>query len=43
MAIIYGKCIQTLQRHSDRVNSVAFSLDGSQVVSGSRDKSVRIW
>jgi len=29
--------------HSDHVDSVAFSPDGRRVVSGSRDKSARIW
>jgi WD40 repeat protein len=32
-----------LKGHTDWVTSVAFSQDGSQVVSGSRDKTVRIW
>ncbi|KAE9387351.1 WD40 repeat-like protein [Gymnopus androsaceus JB14] len=29
--------------HEDEVNSVAFSPDGTQIVSGSGDESVRIW
>ncbi|KAE9385621.1 hypothetical protein BT96DRAFT_574609 [Gymnopus androsaceus JB14] len=29
--------------HEDEVNSVAFSPDGTQIVSGSGDQSVRIW
>jgi WD40 repeat protein/uncharacterized caspase-like protein len=32
-----------LEGHSQRVNSVAFSRDGQTIVSGSDDKSVRIW
>ena len=32
-----------LRGHSDDVNSVAFSRDDTRVVSGSRDKTVRIW
>ncbi|KAE9385618.1 hypothetical protein BT96DRAFT_791075, partial [Gymnopus androsaceus JB14] len=32
-----------LQGHADRVISVAFSPDGKRIVSGSDDKSVRIW
>ena len=29
--------------HDDFVNSVAFSPDGKYVVSGSRDKTARVW
>ncbi|KAE8154321.1 quinon protein alcohol dehydrogenase-like superfamily [Aspergillus avenaceus] len=32
-----------LQEHTDRVFSVAFSQDGKFIVSGSGDKSVKIW
>ena len=32
-----------LSGHADRVTSVAFSEDGSKVVSGSDDKTVKIW
>ena len=34
---------QQLQGHTDQVNSVAFSPDGNQIVSGSDDRSVRVW
>ena len=30
-----GECLQTLEGHSDRVNSVSFSPDGTKVASGS--------
>jgi WD40 repeat protein len=36
-------CIQTLTGHTDWVNSVAFSPNGQQIVSGADDKSVRLW
>ncbi|KIJ91548.1 hypothetical protein K443DRAFT_47094, partial [Laccaria amethystina LaAM-08-1] len=32
-----------LKGHTDLVTSVAFSPDGKQIVSGSNDKSVRVW
>ncbi|KAG6808740.1 hypothetical protein H0H92_003049, partial [Tricholoma furcatifolium] len=35
--------IKDLKGHTDFVSSVAFSPDGKQIVSGSKDKSVRIW
>ncbi|KAE9390362.1 WD40 repeat-like protein [Gymnopus androsaceus JB14] len=33
----------TLKGHNHWVNSVAFSVDGTKIVSGSDDKTVRIW
>ncbi|KAG4427648.1 hypothetical protein IFR05_016868 [Cadophora sp. M221] len=35
--------LQTLEGHSGSVMSVAFSPDGTQVVSGSSDQTVRLW
>jgi hypothetical protein len=35
--------LQILEGHIDRVNSVAFSPDGKQIVSGSKDTTVRRW
>ena len=32
-----------LSGHADNVRSVGFSADGSKVVSGSNDKTVKIW
>ena len=29
--------------HSDYINSVAFSPDGSKIVSGSDDKTIKVW
>jgi WD40 repeat protein len=36
-------CLQTLESDEGSVNSVAFSRDGQQVVSGSSDDTVRLW
>ena len=33
----------TLKGHSDDVNSVAYSPDGKHVVSGSDDRTVKVW
>ncbi|MCJ1329364.1 hypothetical protein MMC10_006043, partial [Thelotrema lepadinum] len=38
-----GSLLQTLEGHSDWVNSVAFSHDGQRIVSGSGDKTVKVW
>ena len=32
-----------LQGHNDSVNSVAFSPDGSKIISGSDDMTIRVW
>jgi WD40 repeat protein len=29
--------------HSDRIVSVAFFPDGTKIVSGSRDKTIKVW
>jgi hypothetical protein len=38
-----GTELTRLTGHADRVNSVAFSSDGTRIVSGSPDTSVRVW
>lgn len=38
-----GVCIETLNKHTDQVFSIAFSPDGKYLASGSKDKSVHIW
>jgi WD40 repeat protein len=38
-----GKVQSVLEGHTDWVTSVAFSSDGTRIVSGSRDQSMRVW
>ncbi|SPQ27139.1 50fb5322-f6f5-45bd-bf2d-c3b8a4488d95 [Thermothielavioides terrestris] len=38
-----GRCIATLEGHTDWVVSVAWSHDATQLASGSLDKTVKIW
>lgn len=38
-----GRCLRVLKGHSDSVFAVALSEDGSLLVSGSQDKSIRVW
>ena len=35
--------LSPLKDHDDVVNSVTFSPDGSKIVSGSWDKTIRVW
>jgi WD40 repeat protein len=38
-----GTLLQTLEGHSKRVNTVAFSSDGMQLASGSEDSTIKLW
>ena len=40
---LIGKKKYVLNRHTESVNSVAFSSDGSCIISGSSDTSVQVW
>ena len=37
------KCLETLKGHSYGVLSVAYSPDGTKIISGSGDKTIKIW
>src|SRR5271163_1585223 len=39
----WASLIQTLAGHLDVVFAVAFSPDGRRIVSGSRDKTIKVW
>ncbi|MEE1111673.1 MAG: hypothetical protein UH077_00625, partial [Bacteroidales bacterium] len=36
-------CLKTLEGHSHHVLSVAFSPDGTKIISGSWDNTIKIW
>ncbi|KAF2820928.1 HET-domain-containing protein [Ophiobolus disseminans] len=39
----WSACLQTLEGHSDYVNSVAFSHDSTRLASASSDSTIKIW
>ena len=41
--VVLGQVLKVLEGHTSSVYSVAISTDGSKIVSGSDDKTVRIW
>ena len=40
---MFGQVLKVLEGHTDSVSSVAISTDGAKIVSGSNDKTVRVW
>ena len=36
-------CLKTFEGHSSYVSSVAYSPDGTKIISGSDDKTIKIW
>jgi WD40 repeat protein len=38
-----GRCIRTFEGHNDNIESVCFSPDGKTVLSGSYDKTIKLW
>ncbi|CCA70377.1 hypothetical protein PIIN_04316 [Serendipita indica DSM 11827] len=40
---MYPGITRTLRGHQSRVNAVAFSPDSARVISGSHDKTIRVW
>ena len=38
-----GQVLKVLKGHTGTVKAVAISTDGSKIVSGSDDKTVRVW
>ena len=38
-----GEVIKTLKGHSNEVTSVVISNDDKKVVSGSRDRTIKVW
>ena len=38
-----GELLRTLKGHKDGITAMALSGDGETIVSGSRDKTIRVW
>ena len=43
VCVLWCQVLKVLEGHTEAVNSVAVNADGSTIVSGSSDKTVRIW
>ena len=43
LSAITGSHMAVLSEHTDEVESLAFSLDGTSLVSGSRDSTLKLW
>ena len=41
--VCFGQVLKVLEGHTSRVRAVAISTDGTKLVSGSEDKTVRVW
>jgi WD40 repeat protein len=41
--VVTGSQVAVLSEHTDRVTSVTFSLDGTSLVSGSCDETIKLW
>jgi WD40 repeat protein len=40
---MFVQVLKVLEGHTGRVDAVAISTDGSKIVSGSEDNTVRVW
>jgi dynein assembly factor with WDR repeat domains 1 len=38
-----GKCLQTLENHTDEVFSALFNYDGDAIITASKDNTISIW
>ena len=38
-----AKNMKVFSGHNDKVNCCYFSMDGTKIISGSNDKSIKIW
>ena len=43
LAGVLGLLSEKTNAHSDYIRSVAFSPDGTKIVSGSYDKTIKVW